>query len=397
MSALKQISAVTSMNLRSIPQRWGASLVIVVGIAGVVAVLVSMMAMATGFTKTVEGTGRPDRVLIIRGGSGAELGSSITRDQALTIKDAPGIKKDASGQPIASAEAVVMVNLPKKGDTNLKNTANVAFRGVQPAATALRPEIKIISGRTFQPAVRELIAGKSAQAQFQGLDVGAHLMIRDTEWTVVGIFESNGDSNESGLMADADTVISAYRRPAFQSVSLMLDSPDSFTTLKDSLTTNPTMSVDVMTEPQYYAQQSERLGKMLFFISYVVGGIMAIGALFGALNTMYAAVSARSSEIATLRAIGFGAGAVVISVLAEALLLAASGGLIGGLLAWATFNGNVVNTLGGNFTQVVFPLTVTPGLLITGIVWACTVGLLGGLFPSIRVARMQVAMALQAQ
>jgi putative ABC transport system permease protein len=191
--------------------------------------------------------------------------------------------------------------------------------------------------------------------------------------------------------------MAAYRRDSFQSVSLMLDSPETFDSLKDALTTNPTLSVDVLREPEYYAQQSKNMGNLMFFISYVVGGIMAVGALFGALNTMYAAVSARALEIATLRAIGFGAGAVVISVLAEALMLAAAGGLIGGFLAWATFNGNVVNTLGGNFTQVVFPLTVTPGLLATGLVWACTMGMLGGLFPAIRVARQSVAVALQAQ
>jgi putative ABC transport system permease protein len=220
-------------------------------------------------------------------------------------------------------------------------------------------------------------------------------MIRDTEWTIVGVFESNGDSQESGLIADADTVMPAYRRQAFQSVSLQLETPESFTTLKDALTTNPTMSVDVFTEQQYYAQQSERLGTLLFFIAYVVGGIMAVGALFSALNTMYSAVSTRTLEIATLRAIGFGATPVVISVLAEALVLAISGGLVGAAIAWLAFNGNAVSTLGGNFTQVVFPLMVTPGIVLLGLVWACTVGLLGGLFPAWRVARVPIAVALQ--
>jgi putative ABC transport system permease protein len=392
MNSLRQIIAVTSISLRTIPQRMGASMVIVVGIAGVVAVLISMLAMAIGFTETVKGTGRTDRVIVLRGGSGSELSSSISRDQAATIKDAPGIRRDENGRPIVSAESVVMVNLPKKGETS---TANVAFRGVGLENRALRPEIKIIAGRDYEPSLRELIVGKAAQAQFAGLDIGAHIVIRDTEWTVVGVFESGGNSHESGLMADADTVMAAYRRPVFQSVSLLLESPDAFTTLKDALTTNPTMSVDVMTEPQYYAQQSEQLGKLLFLISYVVGGIMAVGALFSALNTMYSAVSARGVEIATLRAIGFGSGPVVVSVLAEALVLAVSGGLLGALLAWIAFNGNAVNTLGGNFTQVVFPLMVTPGLVVIGITWACVVGILGGLFPALRVARAPIAVALQ--
>lgn len=394
MSVISQISAVTVMNLRSVPQRWGASMVIVVGIAGVVAVLVSMLAMAVGFTQTVKGTGRADRVIILRGGSGSELSSTLSRDTVATIKDAPGIKRDGAGQPILSADVSVMVNLPKKGETS---AANVALRGVGRAIFELRPEIKIVDGRAFQPALRELIVGRSAQVQFQGLDIGSRLQIRGTEWTVVGVFTSNGDSHESELMADAETVQAAYRRNGFQSASLLLDTPDSFTTLKDALTTNPTLSVDVLREPEYYAQQSDRLGKLLFFVSYVVGGIMAVGALFGALNTMYSAVSTRSLEIATLRAIGFGGSAVVISVLAEAMVLALAGGLIGAGVAWLAFNGHAVSTLGGNFTQVVFPLTVTPQLVWLGITWACTVGILGGLFPALRVARLPVATALQAQ
>jgi len=382
------------MSLRSIPQRLGASMVIVIGIAGVVAVLVSMLAMAVGFTKTVQGAGRADRVIVLRGGSGAELSSFLDRDAVTTIKDAPGIKHDAAGRPIASAEISVMVSLPKKGETT---AANVALRGVGPQEFVLRPETKIIAGRTFQPALRELIVGRAAHDQFRGLDIGSHVDIRGTEWTVVGVFENGGDTHESELVADVETVQAAYRRDGFQSATVLIETPDSFNTLKDALTTNPTLSVDVLREPEYYAQQSKQLGKLLFFVSYVVGGIMAVGALFGALNTMYAAVSARGLEIATLRAIGFGATPVVISVLVEALALAAAGGFIGAGLAWVMFDGNVVSTLGGNFTQVVFALTVTPGLLLTGIIWACMVGILGGLFPAVRVARLPVAVALQAQ
>jgi len=392
MNSFKQMIAVTTISLRSLPQRWGASLVIVVGIAGVVAVLVSMLAMSIGFTQTVEGTGHADRAIILRGGSGSELASSLTRDAAATIKDAPGIRKEARGRPIVSADAVVMVNLPRKGETS---SSNVSLRGIGSEGFALRPEIKIIAGRNFEPALREMIAGKAAQNQFQGLDIGSEIDIRGTVWTVVGIFESGGDTQESGLIADADTVLSAYRRTQYQSVSVQLESEDSFQTLKDALTTNPSLTVDVLREPEYYAKQSENLGKIMFIVSYVVGAIMAVGALFSALNTMYSAVSARSMEIATLRAIGFGAGAVVVSVLVEALVLAISGGLLGAALAWVAFNGNAVSTLGGNFTQVVFPLVVTPGLVLVGVTWATTVGLIGGLFPAIRVARVPIAVALQ--
>jgi putative ABC transport system permease protein len=389
----RQIGAVTVMNLRSVPQRWGTSLVIVVGIAGVVAVLISVLAMATGFRQTVAGSGRADRAIVLRGGSEAELSSSLSRDATLTILDAPGVRKGDSGRPVGSAEAVVIVELPKKGsDTG----ANVTLRGVGSEAFALRPQIKLVAGRMFQPALHELIVGKSAQLQFQGLDLGSHLSIRGGDWTVVGMFESNGDSHESELLADADTVLSAYQRNLFNSVWVMLDNAEAFGTFKDSLTSNPALSVDVKREPDYYAAQSKQLSTILTFVANFVGGIMAVGAVFGALNTMYSAVSARMVEIATLRAIGFGALPVVISVFAEAVLLAFAGGLIGALLAWLFFNGNSVSTLGGNFTQIVFSLRVSSGLLVLGVVWAVAIGVIGGLFPAIRAARLPIATALRA-
>jgi putative ABC transport system permease protein len=393
LSLFKQISAVTAMNLRSIPQRLGTSLVIVVGIAGVVAVLISVLAMASGFRQTVAGTGRQDRAIVLRGGSNSELASSMTRDATIKIMDAPGVRRDPNGRPIGSAEAVVIVELPKKSSGT---GANVTLRGVGPEALALRPEIRLVEGRMFTPAVHELIVGRAAQRQFRALEVGSHIAFRDSDWTVVGVFESKGDSHESEMLADADTVLSAYRRNLFQSVTVMLDQPSSFAAFKDALTSDPTLSVDVKREPDYYASQSRQLSLILTFVADVVGGIMAVGAIFGALNTMYSAVSARALEIATLRAIGFGAFPVVVSVFAEAVLLALLGGLIGALLAWVFFNDNSVSTLGGNFTQIVFPLTVTADLLILGIVWAVAIGIVGGLFPAIRAARLPIATALRA-
>jgi len=248
----------------------------------------------------------------------------------------------------------------------------------------------------FQRGLRELIVGRGAEAQFKGLDVGSHIALRGSDWTIVGAFTSHGDSHESELLADAETVLSAYRRNLFQSVVVLLDSRDSFDTFKSALTTNPQLSVAVMRERDYYALQSQRMSTLLAFVAYVVGGIMAVGALFGALNTMYSAVSVRSREIATLRAIGFGAAAVVLSVLIEAMLLSVMGALIGAGLAWLFFNGNVVSTLGSNFTQVVFRLAVTPALVVLGVLWACAIGLIGGLFPAIRAARLPVATALRA-
>jgi putative ABC transport system permease protein len=389
----KQIGAVTWMNLTSIPQRLGSSCVIVIGIAGVVAVLISVLAMATGFQHTVLGTGRDDRAIVLRGGSDSELASTLSREATLTIIDAPGIRKDTAGKPIASAEAVVIVDLPKKSNDS---GANVTIRGIGPQGMELRPEIHLAEGQMFQRGLRQLIVGRGAQGQFKGLEVGSHIELRGTDWTIVGAFSSNGDAHESELLADVETVLSAYRRNLYQSVLVQLDSADAFTAFKSSLTTNPQLSVDVMREREYYAKQSERMATILSFVAYFVGGIMAIGALFGALNTMYSAVSARSLEIATLRAIGFGASAVVLSVLIEALLLASAGALIGAALAWLFFNGNAVSTLGGNFTQVVFRLVVSPALIVLGIVWAGVIGLIGGLFPAIRAARRPIASALRA-
>ncbi|MBL6751787.1 MAG: ABC transporter permease [Nevskia sp.] len=390
---LEQVAAVTLMNLRSLPQRLGTSWVIVVGIAVTVAVLVSVLAMDAGFRKTLAGTARADRAIVLRGGSNAELSSTISRENTLTIMDAAGVARGPAGKPIASAEAVSIVALPLK---RTGTAANVTLRGVGPQAFALRPELHLVAGRMFRPALRELIVGRSAVEQFKGVAIGGHIAFRDSDWTVVGEFDSGGDAHESELVGDIETVLSAFRRNLFQSVTVRLESAQAFDRYKAALTTDPSLSVDVLRETDYYAGQSRQLNKLLGFLAVFVGGFMAVGAMFGALNTMYAAVAARSAEIATLRAIGFSALPVVVSVFAEALLLSLLGGAAGAAAAWMFFNGNAVNTLGANFTQVVFRLSVTPALLAQGIAWACCIGALGGLFPALRAARMPVAAALRA-
>ena len=390
---IKQIVAVTSMNLRSLPQRISTAWVIVIGIAVTVAVMVSVLAMAAGFQRTLKGTARADRAIVLRAGSQAELESTIDRGNAQTIMDAPGVRKDDAGRPVASADAVVIVSLPQKKDGS---DANVTLRGVGPNAMKLRPEMHLIAGRMFRPAVRELIVGKSAVAQFKGLELGDHVAFRNSDWTVVGIFESGGDAHESELQGDVETVLSAYRRNGFQSVTVMLDSASAFERFKDALTTDPSLKVGVQREADYYAAQSRNLSKLLNLLAYFVGGIMALGACFGALNTMYTAVSTRTREIATLRAIGFSGAPIVISVLVESLLLAIVGSAIGSAAAWTFFDGNTVNTLGAGFSQVVFHLTVTASLLVTGVFVACTIGMLGGLLPAIRAARQPIATALRA-
>jgi putative ABC transport system permease protein len=253
-----------------------------------------------------------------------------------------------------------------------------------------------VSGRMFRPAVRELIAGIGAAKQFRGLTAGNVLHLRNADWTVTGTFASNGDVHESELLADVDTVGSSLERNGYSSVVGLLTSAAAFAAFKDALTTNPQIKVEVQREPDYYAAQSKQLTQTISIVGNTVAIIMAIGALFGALNTMYSSVAARGLEIATLRAIGFGAFPVLLSVMIEALLLSLIGGVLGAALAWLFFNGHSVSTLGGAFAQVVFQLTVTRGLIVTGIVWALAVGLLGGLFPAWRAARLPVAEALRA-
>ena len=390
---LKQLLAVTLMNLQTLPQRLGSSSVIVIGIAGVVGVLVSMLAMAAGFRHTVADTGRPDRVIILRGGSDAELNSNVTRSDVDTIGNAPGLAKDAAGRALLSSELVTVVNLPKI-DTGLDS--NVTLRGVGLQAFKVRPELQIVAGRAFHPAVRELIAGAGAVKQFRGLTVGSVLHLRNADWTVTGIFATDGDVHESELLADVDTVGSSIERTGYSSAVGLLSSPADFDRFKDALTTDPSLKVDVEREPEYYAAQSKDLTRIITVIGNTVAIIMAIGAMFGALNTMYSAVEARSLEIATLRAIGFGAVPVLLSVMIESLALSLLGGIIGAAFTWVFFNGHSVSTLGGAFAQVVFQLTVTRTLILTGIAWALIIGVLGGLFPALRAARLPVAEALRA-
>jgi putative ABC transport system permease protein len=382
MSLGRQIVAVTAMNMRSLPQRATTSLVVVVGIAGVVAVLISVLSVATGLTRTLSSTGRAERAIILYSGAQSEIASNMTRDVTLTLADLAGIKKESMWLP--------------KAETNKLGT--VTFRGVSAKSFATRPEIRIIEGRMFRPGVRELIVGKAAQARFKGLQVGNRITSNDSEWTVVGVFESDGDAHESELIADADTVLSAYHRTTFNSVTVWLESAAAFDTVKAQVTTNPTLSLDVRHEAEYYDQQSKGFGTFLSIIANLIGVVMAIGAIFGALNTMYSAVSARAVEIATLRALGFSSAGVVVSVFVEAVTLAIAGALIGAALAWLVFNGNTVSTISGRtgLAQVAFHLRIGFGLVLVGVAWAIVVGLIGGLFPAIRAGRLPVAAALRA-
>ena len=384
--------AAARIGIASLPQRWGASSVIVIGIAGVVGVLVAMLAMGEGFEATLNRTGSDASAIVLRGGSQAETNSVITRDQLPLVRQLPGIARGAEGQPLASAELSQVVNLPTRADGT---DANAQLRGVSDAAWNLRPQVRIVEGRRFDAGKRELVIGAGAQRQYVGLEVGRQIELANQPWTIVGLFES-GDSHESELWADAEVLGPTYQRTAFQSVTVKLDGKDGMRRLKAALAADPRLKLDVETTRHYYNKQSEGLTKLITILGTVIGSIMAVGAVFGALNTMYAAVAGRSREIATLRALGFRGLPVVVAVMLETMLLALLGGLLGAALAWLVFNGYTASTLSGNFSQVMFQFQVAPELMWTGLKWALGIGLVGGLFPALRAARLPVTEALRA-
>ena len=384
--------AAARIGIASLPQRWGASSVIIIGIAGVVGVLVAMLAMGEGFKATLDATGNDTTAIVLRGGSQAETNSVITRDQVPLVSSLPGIMKGTDGKPLLSPELSQVVNLPSKSDGS---DANAQFRGVGEQGWAVRGNIKIVEGRKFGPGLRELVVGQGAQSQFRGLDVGKSVKLGNQEWAVVGKFAS-GDSHDSELWGDAETLASTYNRRAFQSITVKTDGKAGYAQLKAAMEADPRLKLDVETTRDYYGKQSGQLSKLISILGTVIGTIMAIGAVFGALNTMYAAVAGRAREIATMRAIGFRGLPVVMAVMLETMLLALLGGLLGGLHAWLVFNGYSVSTLGNNFSQVVFKFKVSPQLLWTGLKWALGIGLVGGLFPALRAARLPVATALRS-
>jgi putative ABC transport system permease protein len=391
----RRAASVAGVGISTLRDRLGSSAVIVIGIAGVVGVLVALLAMAEGYAQTVRGTGNTETAIVLRGASAAEVNSVLDHNSVTLIAQAPGLAHDAKGEPLASPELVVAANLPVKGGS-ADDEGSVQLRGVGEQAWGVRPQVKIVEGRSFKPGLRELVAGKGAAKQFAGLVPGHEVRLGNQMWTVVGIFAS-GDAMESELWADANAVADTYRRGSSRgSVTVRLADPKQFKALKTALESDPQLKVDVSTTLDYFAKQSEGMVKVIRIVGITVGVIMAIGAMFGALNTMFAAVAARAREIATLRAIGFSGPPVVVAVMLETMLLALAGGVIGGLLAWAIFNGYSASTMAaGSVGQMHFELRVTPELLWTGLKWALAIGFIGGFFPALRAARMPVTTALR--
>ena len=393
MNFLKQTLAVTIVNLRTIPQRLGSSGVAIVGIAGVVIVLVSVLSIAQGFAAAMEASGSPVRALVMRSGADSEMTSGLGGTEVDIIKQAPGLRREGQS-PLASAELYVIIDIPK---ISTDTSANVPMRGIEPPGTRLREEFSIAEGRMFQFGTNEVIVGRGATVNFKGLRVGDTIVSGQNKWQVVGMFETDGSVAETEVWCDARVLQGVYRRGnSYQSLLARLDSSDSFNTFRDWLTANPQVNVQVRREEDYYAQQSRALTSLIRTVGFGIAALMGIGAVFGAILTMYTAVSTRSREIATLRALGFNTTSVVVSVLAESLALAAIGGLIGGLLAYVAFNGYQTSTMNfSTFSQVAFAFQVTPQLLGMGLFYALAMGLVGGLFPALRAARLPIPSALR--
>jgi putative ABC transport system permease protein len=397
-SWLSQVAAVTTTAVRTIPERRGSSVATVFGIAGVVAVFVAVLSIGEGFRKTLREAGTPGNAIVMRSGSDSEMMSVIFDETVEIIAQTPGVARGAidgsADAPLTSGELFVIVDLPSRATGA---TSNVPLRGVQPAAFAIRPNLKITSGRKFEWGKNEILVGEGALRTFRGLDLGSRLRWGKNEWTVVGTFSSGGALWESELWTDARVLQPAYRRGnSFQTVYARLESDAAFDRFKDALTTDPRLDVQVQRETEYFGSQGRTLNAIIRGLGFTVSILMGIGAVFGALNTMYSAVASRTREVATLRALGFGSGAVVVSVLAEAALLALGGGVLGALSAWALFDGYRAATLNWqSFSQVTFAFEVTPLLLLQGALLALFLGLVGGLFPAIRAARLPVTAALR--
>ena len=386
---LSQIFAVVRMNVLSIPSRWSSSLVIVIGIAGVVAVLIALLSMATGLTSVFTSSTDVNRAVVVRSGATGEMSSNLSLGEANIVASLPGIELSAS-------EVFVIADIPKKA-TN--RAANLVVRGITDDSYTIRPELEISQGRRFAPGKNEIIVGVKAQEEFRGLDVGDQVVLREFTWTVVGSFEAGGSSVESEIWGDITSVQSAFRyEGSVNSLRLRLSSPVVFEDIATLIEDDPRLQVDLHSEQDWFAKQTNDNTQVINIFAFIVGVIMSIGAVFAALNTMYSAVASRTYEIATLRAIGFGGFPVVISVLVESLILACIGGCLGAAVTYLTYNGFTVSTLdSASFSQIAFDFNVSPTLIALGVIVSVSLGMLGGFFPAIRAALLPVTNALRGE
>ena len=384
-----QILSISGMNIKNIPSRWSSSLVVVIGIGGVVAVLVAMLAMAVGLANVFTNSIGADRAVVARSGSDSELSSNLDSDTGRIISTLEGVA-------VASPELYVVADVPKKATGT---PANVVLRGVEPQAFDIRPNLKIVEGRNFEPGRNEVIVGTKAQLEFDNLELGDVMVVRESTWEVVGVFEADGAVEESEIWGDLTSVQGAYRfGQSISIVRLLLDSEAQLSNLQALVEDDPRLPVDVILEQDWFSRQSEQSTQVIRIFGILVAVVMSIGAIFAALNTMYSAVAARTFEIATLRAIGFRSGPILFSVLAEALVLALIGGAIGAAISFFAFNGFTVSTLNqATFSQIAFEFMVTPELVTQGLVLSLGLGFVGGLFPAVRATRLPVTVALRGE
>ena len=393
-NSLTQIGAVTAMNLRNIPQRWSSSMVAVLGIGGVTLVLVALLSIAAGFKVALEGSGSEDVAIIMRAGSTNELSGGFGVDTVTVVSDAPGIRHDAQNKPLLSPELYVLVDGRMRGKDA---STNLPLRGVGQMAPQVRKSFKLVQGTMFHPGTNEIIVGDGVVKQYEGLEVGKTVRWGNANWNVVGRFTDGGGIAESEAWGDTPIVQQAWRRGnSFQSIRVKLKNTESLKTLKDALSKDPRVRVGVQTERTFYADQQKLMSTIINTVGWALAIMMGVAALFAALNTLYNAVATRVREIATLRAMGFNGWAVMISVLVEAMILGAVGGLIGGLLAFLTFNGMHSSTMNwASFSQMTFAFTVTPQLMITGIVYGLILTFIAGILPGIRAARLPITAGLR--
>ena len=386
-----QLYTVCVLNLSNLKSRLDSSLVAVIGFTGVIMVFVAVFAIRDGFNATLKESGSPDVAIVLRGGAGAEVNSVLSVNDAKLIAEAPGIQATASG-PLASDELLVQLSMPK-ADTGLD--ANVPFRGVDANVFLVHDKVRMVEGRNFTPGLNEVIVGVRASHEYKGFKLGDTIHSGPYQWSIVGIFDDGGVYS-SEVWGDLTVMQAAYKRgSSLESVFVKLSSPAAFQQFKDSLTSNPQLTVSVERETDFYAEQSKSMNNFITYVGSFIAALMGFGAIFGAVNTMYNSVSSRAAEIATLRALGFGRSPVLISVLVEGMMLGLVGGVVGGALAYFLFNGIETSTMGSNFAQLAFSFRVTPQLLTAGAVYALFMGLLGGLLPAIRAVRMPIASSLR--
>lgn len=391
MHGLRQALALINFSARSLPQRTGPSVVIVLGVAGVVAVLLAVLGISGSLQRVIALSGRLDRAIVLSTSAKSEAQSALTRENIASIESAPGISRGIGGKPRSSPEAITQYHVV---DTARGIRSEVVIRGVGLDPTLVRPEIQILQGRLMNAGRYEVIVGKRAQEQYQELTLGRKISIAGAPWAIVGVFDTGGNAHSSELFADVDTLMSSIHRNSYNSVLVKLSSAEAFRSFKHFLNTDPSISVEVYREADYYGQQSEAVMHAWSFLAYVVGSIMALGAMIAAANTMYSSVAVRSVEIATLRAIGFRPDAVVIAVLTEALFLALLGAILGTVIVWLLFSGNAISTKFGA-GRAITRLSLEPSLIALGMLWALAISLVGGLFPAVWAARVPVVEALR--